>query len=120
AARIRVTFQVDADGLLGVTAREQSTGVEASVTVKPSYGLSDDEVARMLADSVSQADADAQARMLREQQVEARQLVESVRAALAADGDLLTGEERTRVDEALQAAATADGEADAERVRALV
>ena len=120
AARIRVTFQVDADGLLGVTAREQSTGVEASVTVKPSYGLSDDEVTRMLADSVDQADADAQARMLREQQVDARQLVESVGAALAADGDLLSAEERERVDAALAAAAQAAQETDADRVRALV
>ncbi len=94
AARIRVTFQVDADGLLSVTAREQSTGVEAAVAVKPSYGLSDDEIARMLADSVTQADSDARARMLREQQVEARQLVESVGAALAADGDLLDPAER--------------------------
>ncbi|MEI2415054.1 Fe-S protein assembly chaperone HscA [Orrella sp. JC864] len=120
AARIRVTFQVDADGLLGVTAREQSTGVEASVTVKPSYGLSDEEVARMLADSVSQADSDARARMLREQQVQARQLVQSVQAALAADGDLLSEAERLRVDQALQAAAQAQDESDAERVRALV
>src|SRR5690606_18926499 len=95
AARIRVTFQVDADGLLSVTAREQSTGIEAAVSVKPSYGLSDDEISRMLADSVAQADSDAQARMLREQQVEARQLVESVRAALASDGDLLRSEEHT-------------------------
>ncbi|MFQ6712290.1 Hsp70 family protein, partial [Bordetella pertussis] len=98
AARIRVTFQVDADGLLSVTAREQSTGVEAAVAVKPSYGLSDDEIARMLADSVTQADSDARARMLREQQVEARQLVESVGAALAADGDLLDPAERATVD----------------------
>jgi molecular chaperone HscA len=105
AARIRVTFQVDADGLLSVTAREQSTGVEASVAVKPSYGLSDDEITKMLADSVSQADNDARARMLREQQVEARQLVESVRAALAADGDLLDTQERQVVDERLAAAA---------------
>ena len=105
AARIRVTFQVDADGLLSVTAREQSSGVEAAVSVKPSYGLSDDEIARMLADSVAQADSDARARMLREQQVEARQLVESVQAALAADGDLLDADERKRVDDCLSAAA---------------
>ena len=103
AARIRVTFQVDADGLLSVTAREQSSGVEAAVSVKPSYGLSDDEIARMLADSVAQADSDARARMLREQQVEARQLVESVQAALAADGDLLDADERKRVDDCLSA-----------------
>ncbi|HTK01232.1 MAG TPA: Hsp70 family protein, partial [Bordetella sp.] len=120
AARIRVTFQVDADGLLGVTAREQSTGVESSVTVKPSYGLSDDEITRMLADSIDQADADAQARMLREQQVEARQLVESVRAALAVDGDLLDAEERSRVDAALAHADASRDSEDVETVRAAV
>ncbi|ALM82304.1 Fe-S protein assembly chaperone HscA [Bordetella sp. N] len=120
AARIRVTFQVDADGLLGVTAREQSTGVEASVTVKPSYGLSDDEISRMLADGMASADADAQARMLREQQVEARQLVESVQAALGADGDLLDTEERAKVDAALVAAAAAQELTDTDAVRAAV
>ncbi|MBO1111614.1 Fe-S protein assembly chaperone HscA [Bordetella petrii] len=120
AARIRVTFQVDADGLLSVTAREQSTGVEAAVSVKPSYGLSDDEITRMLADSVAQADSDARARMLREQQVEARQLVESVRAALAADGDLLDADERRLVDERLQAAAAAQDADDTEAVHAAV
>lgn len=120
AARIRVTFQVDADGLLSVTAREQSTGVEAAVTVKPSYGLSDDEIAGMLADSMAQADSDARARMLREQQVEARQLAESVRAALRADADLLSDDERARVDQCLaQADAAADME-DVEAVRAAV
>ncbi|CAM4159058.1 Fe-S protein assembly chaperone HscA [Bordetella tumbae] len=120
AARIRVTFQVDADGLLSVTAREQSTGVEASVSVKPSYGLSDDEITRMLADSVAQADSDARARMLREQQVEARQLVESVQAALAADGDLLDAAERQLVDERVAAAAAAQGADDVDVVRAAV
>jgi molecular chaperone HscA len=120
AARIRVTFQVDADGLLSVSAREQSTGVEASVTVKPSYGLSDDEIARMLSDSIEQADADARARMLREQQVEARQLAESVRAALAVDGDLLDADERQRVDAALEQADAARDSEEVETVRAAV
>lgn len=120
AARIRVTFQVDADGLLSVTAREQSAGVEASVSVKPSYGLSDDEITKMLADSVSQADSDARARMLREQQVDARQLVESVQAALAVDSDLLDDAERQLVDERLAAAAIAQHADDVEVVRAAV
>lgn len=120
AARIRVTFQVDADGLLSVTAREQSTGVEASVSVKPSYGLSDDEISRMLADSVAQADSDARARMLREQQVETRQLVESVQAALAADGDLLDEAERQLVDERLATAAAMQDANDVDAVRAAV
>ncbi|OXC89993.1 hypothetical protein BMR85_012550 [Achromobacter sp. KAs 3-5] len=116
AARIRVTFQVDADGLLSVTAREQSQGVEAMVSVKPSYGLSDDEIAKMLADSVAQADTDAKARMLREQQVDARQLVESVQAALAVDGDLLDPDERKRVDECLQGAIAAQQAQDVDTV----
>jgi len=120
AARIRVTFQVDADGLLNVTAREESTGVEAAVTVKPSYGLSDDEVATMLADSVSQADSDAVARMLREQQVEARQLVESVGAALAKDADLLNADERQAIDAALADATAAQSAEDVDVVRAAV
>jgi len=120
AARIRVTFQVDADGLLSVTAREQSTGVEAAVTVKPSYGLTDDEIAGMLADSVRLADSDARARMLREQQVEARQLAESVRAALQADADLLDADERARVDACLAQADAADTLEDVEAVRAAV
>ena len=103
AARIRVTFQVDADGLLSVTAREQGSGVEASVTVKPSYGLTDDEVSRMLSDSISLADHDAKMRMLREQQVDAQQLIESVEAALAADSDLLSAAQQTRIAQQLQA-----------------
>jgi molecular chaperone HscA len=120
AARIRVTFQVDADGLLSVTAREQSTGIEASVSVKPSYGLTDDEISRMLTESMAQADTDARARMLREQQVDARQLVESVRAALAADGDLLDAAERARVDVALADADAAQSLEDVDAVRAAV
>jgi len=103
AARIRVTFQVDADGLLSVTAREQGSGVEASVTVKPSYGLTDDEVSKMLSDSITLADHDAKMRMLREQQVDAQQLIESVEAALAADSDLLSAGQQTRIAQQLQA-----------------
>ena len=85
AARIRVTFQVDADGLLSVSARETGSGVEASVAVKPSYGLHDDEIARMLQESFGSAEADMQARALREQQVEAERLLAATQAALAAD-----------------------------------
>jgi molecular chaperone HscA len=89
AARIRVTFQIDADGLLSVSAREQSTGVETAVTVKPSYGLDDSHITRMLADAYSGADADMKMRMLREAQVAARQLIDATETALAADGDIL-------------------------------
>jgi molecular chaperone HscA len=108
AARVRVTFQVDADGLLSVGAQEMSSGVHASITVKPSYGLSDDEVARMLQESFGAADADMHARELREQQVEAQRLTEATQVALAADGDLLSDIERAEVDRlltAMQAAA---------------
>ena len=90
AARIRVSFEVDADGLLSVSAREQTSSVEASIAVKPSYGLSDDEIARMLTESFSSAEADMQARSLRESQVEAERMLLATRSALAADGDLLS------------------------------
>jgi molecular chaperone HscA len=89
AARIRVTYQVDADGLLSVSAREMTSNVEASIVVKPSYGLGDEEVARMLQDSFGAADADMRARALREQQVEAARIVEATESALAADAALL-------------------------------
>ncbi|PKO35673.1 MAG: Fe-S protein assembly chaperone HscA [Betaproteobacteria bacterium HGW-Betaproteobacteria-7] len=97
AARIRVTFQVDADGLLSVAAREQTTGVEASVTVKPSYGLSDDEIAGMLQDSMAHAKDDAMARALREAQVEADRMIEATEAALAEDPHLLNEAETTKI-----------------------
>jgi molecular chaperone HscA len=101
AARIRVTFQVDADGLLSVSAREMSTGVEASVTVKPSYGLTDEEITHMLRESFEHAGDDMQARSLREQQVEAERVVEATEIALREDGHLLNGDERPHIDAVL-------------------
>jgi molecular chaperone HscA len=101
AARIRVTYQVDADGLLSVFAREQHSGVEASVVVKPSYGLADDDIARMLEDSFKTAEIDMRARALREAQVDAQRLVEATEAALAADGELLAAAERAQIDASL-------------------
>jgi len=120
AARVRVCFQVDADGLLSVTAREQTSGVEASVAVKPSYGLSDEDIARMLQESVAAVDADMRARMLREQQVEARRLLEATEAALAADGDLLAAGERASIEELLAGVRAATRASDADAVKAAV
>ena len=95
AAKIRVTFQVDADGLLNVAARELGSGVEASIQVKPSYGLTDGEITRMLKDSFQYAGDDKAARVLREQQVDAERLLEAVQAALQVDGErLLDADER--------------------------
>jgi molecular chaperone HscA len=101
AARIRVAFQVDADGLLSVSAREMSSGVEASVLVKPSYGLSDDEIAGMLQAGVERAGDDLVARALREQQVEADRVIEATEQALLKDGQLLDDAERAQIDEVL-------------------
>jgi molecular chaperone HscA len=101
AARIRVTFQVDADGLLSVTAREQTSGHEARIEVKPSYGLSDDEIAAMLKDSFSHAGDDAFRRALREAQVESQRLIEATQSALQDAGDLLSILERAHIDAAL-------------------
>jgi molecular chaperone HscA len=103
AARIRVTFAVDADGLLNVEAVEQSTGARASVAVKPSYGLEDSEIERMLRESFTHADNDMAARRLREQQVEGERVIEALEAALAADGEqLLDADERARIDAGLE------------------
>jgi molecular chaperone HscA len=117
AARIRVTFQVDADGLLSVSARETASGVEASVAVKPSYGLGDDEIATMLQAAFGNAQADVQARALREQQVEADRLLESVDAALQADADLLGADERAALDALIARLRSAREEAELPALR---
>ena len=98
AARIRVTFQVDADGLLSVSAKEMTSGIEAAVAVKPSYGLADSDITRMLKDSFEHARDDVHVRALREQQVEGERMLEAVNAALSADGDLLSADERSAID----------------------
>ena len=103
AARIRVTFTVDADGLLSVSAKEQVSGVEAHIDVKPSYGLSDDQVAQMLQDGFATAAQDIQARALVEARVDADRMLMATQSALDADGDLLSGTERAAID-ALMAA----------------
>jgi len=97
AARIRVTYQVDADGLLSVSAREMTSGVEAAITVKPSYGLADDDVARMLQDSFQSADEDMKRRALREEQVEAERIILATQSALDADSALLNEQERVDI-----------------------
>jgi molecular chaperone HscA len=103
AARIRVTFQVDADGLLGVSAREESAGVEASISIKPSYGLSDDQIADMLKASWEHADEDMRSRQLAEEKVNAQQLWEGMEAAIAVDGELLAAEEKAVLETAMSA-----------------
>ncbi|WP_411359109.1 Fe-S protein assembly chaperone HscA [Pseudidiomarina salilacus] len=103
AAHIRVTFQVDADGLLSVTAMEKSSGVSASIQVKPSYGLNDEDISQMITSSMTNAKEDMAARMLREQQVEADRVLEALSSALAVDAELLDSDERERLDNAMAA-----------------
>jgi molecular chaperone HscA len=120
AARIRVTFQVDADGLLSVSARELGSGVEASVVVKPSYGLADDQIAQMLKDGFAHAEGDMAARKLHEARVEAERMVLATRAALAVDGALLESGELAGIEDLLAATeATAKG-SDADAIDAAV
>jgi molecular chaperone HscA len=118
AARIRVTFTIDADGLLSVTAKEQGTGVEARIDVKPSYGLSDEQIATMLQESFTTAQADMQARALVEARVDADRMVEATLSALNADGDLLGEQERADMEALMaalrQAAATSSDAAEIE------
>nr|WP_217704243.1 Fe-S protein assembly chaperone HscA [Schlegelella koreensis] len=120
AARIRVSFEVDADGLLSVTAREQTSGVEASVTVKPSYGLSDDEIARMLSESFSTAESDMLERSLREARVDADRMVLATRSALEADADLLSDAERAPIDALVERVRAASASDDRDAINAAV
>ena len=116
AARIRVTFQVDADGLLSVTAREQSSGVVADIVVKPSYGLSEDEITNMLKSSFGLAEQDKQARALREAIVDAERLIEAINAALAQDGHLLNANEKSAIESQVQALKTTSQGADKDSI----
>ncbi len=118
AARIRVTYTVDADGLLTVTATEETSGIEAEVAVKPSYGLSEEEMAEMLYDSMKHAKDDMAVRLLAEARVEAGRNVLAVRAALQADGELLDGEQRRQIDAALANLETAMAGNDREAINA--
>ena len=118
AARIRVTFQVDADGLLSVSAEEQVNGVKSSIEVKPSYGLSDSEIEHMLRDSMAHAQDDMETRRLREQQVEADRVLEALQAALADDGDrLLNAKERAVIDDAARQLAGARAGSDPQAIK---
>ncbi len=118
AARIRVTFTVDADGLLQVSAREQGSGVEASIEVKPSYGLNDEDIARMLQDSFSTAEQDMKARALAEARLDADRLWLATQSALQSDGDLLTADERRKMDDLMAAALQAKSLDDAAAIEA--
>jgi molecular chaperone HscA len=118
AARIRVTFQVDADGLLNVSAREQGSGVEASITVKPSYGLGDEQIAQMLKDGFAHAEGDLHLRKLREARVEAERLALATRAALVADGHLLDDDDRAKVQALAEAAERIARSDDADAIEA--
>ena len=118
AARIRVTFTVDADGLLSVAAREQVSGVEAKIEVKPSYGLSDDQIAQMLKDSFSTAEADMRARSVVEARVDAQRMLLATQSALDADGDLLQAQERHTIDAAMDALRAITASDDAAAIEA--
>ncbi|WP_431286144.1 Fe-S protein assembly chaperone HscA [Roseateles chitinivorans] len=124
AARIRVTFQVDADGLLSVSARELGSGVEAAVQVKPSYGLSDDQIATMLREGFASAEGDMVARKLREARVDAERMILATQSALRADGDLLNDDERAGIaalqTDLLAKAQADDAVADADAITAAV
>jgi molecular chaperone HscA len=118
AARIRVTFTIDADGLLNVSAKEMISGVEARIDVKPTYGLGDDQITRMLQDSFSTAEADIQARAVIEARVDGDRMLLATGSALAADGDLLSASERAEVDVLMAAVEQARHLEDAAQIEA--
>jgi molecular chaperone HscA len=116
-ARIRVTFQVDADGLLSVSAREQTTGIEAHVVVKPAYGLDEDAIANMLKSSYESAEADKQARALAEARVDAQRLLDAIAVALEHDGNsLLTASEIATVEENMANLSAIIGQSDSQAI----
>ncbi len=119
-ARLEVTFLVDADGLLRVSAREQTTGKEAAIEVKPSYGLTDEEVERMLLDSFAHAEEDVKTRLLAEQRIEAERIAAAARAAMADSPELLTEADRAAIATALDALAAAKAGTDHHAIRAAI
>lgn len=120
AAHIRVTFKVDADGLLSVSAMEKSSGVESSIEVKPSFGLDDGKIAQMIKDSMNNAKADIDARMLKEQQVEAARVIESIQAALSADSYLLSAEDINDIEAAIKTLAQTSQGNDVSAIEAAI
>ncbi|MGD8840005.1 MAG: Fe-S protein assembly chaperone HscA, partial [Gammaproteobacteria bacterium] len=120
AARIRVTYQVDADGLMSVSAEETTSGVTADIVVKPSYGLTDSEIETMLRASMEHAREDVDLRMLKEQQVEGRRVIEAIDAAMAQDGHILSEQERAHIGECRDELESSLEDADAEQLKKLI
>jgi molecular chaperone HscA len=120
AAHIRVTFKVDADGLLSVSAMEKSSGVESSIEVKPSFGLDDSKIAQMIKDSMNNAKADIDARMLKEQQVEAARVIESIQAALSTDSHLLSAQDISDIDATIKTLAQVSQGSDVGAIEAAI
>jgi molecular chaperone HscA len=116
-ARVAVTFQVDADGILSVTAREQLTGVSQTITVKPSHGLTDEEIERMLLASIEHAEEDVQARLLIDNRVEAQRILKAAEKQLESNGDLLSAEERAQIESQMAALVLATQGSDHHQIK---